>query len=438
MGRITLFLLVFVLIGSLAKGQLLVENFDYGASDNSNINSVASNWTWVNSGTEGPGYSATGLTFHNSYPSQGIGGAMRIVNSKTKDAHISLGTPNSNSQDYYISFLLRCEFIFSEGFETTLLALTQSSSTSTFKSAVVLNANSGLNTYQIGFKSNSSASTVYESTNFSLNTTYCIVVYYKFSPLFADYGTLFVFNALSDIPASMPSFVGSEKSQSLNESDDPTEISNLVIQSGAYTPTGYIDGIRVGTTWAQAPLPVELTSFTAKANGNAITLNWSTATEVENYGFEIERASLNGEFQKIGFVAGAGNSNATKDYTYTDTKLATGKYQYRLKQIDNSGTFEYSNIIQTEILPTKFELKQNYPNPFNPSTTISFAIAEGSQTRLEILNPLGESVATLVDGNLHAGTHVYQWDGTHSPSGVYMARLITPTQSKTIRMLLVK
>ncbi len=433
MGRITLFLLVFVLIGSLAKGQLLVENFDYGASEGTSILSVGGSWVAGTSGTE-PNFTTSSLSFHTSYPSQGVGGALKITTNNTRDIYKNLQSAITNSTDIYVSFLVN--FQSTPTTEGYFLCLAPSvATTATYKCSVYVKQ-SGTG-YILGLTTSNAAGIIWEATTYSYNQTYCVAVYYKFSTVVNDYATMFVFDGSTSLPSSMPSYTPLEQTSSLTN-EQPSEIGSIVIQSGAFTPTGYIDGIRVGTTWAQAPLPVELTSFTAKANPNSIILNWSTATEVENYGFEIERATQNGEFQKIGFVSGAGNSNATKDYTYTDTKLATGKYSYRLKQMDISGTYEYSNIIQTEILPTKFELMQNYPNPFNPSTTISFAIAEGSQTRLEILNPLGESVATLVDGNLHAGTHVYQWDGTRSPSGVYMARLITPTQSKTIKMLLVK
>ncbi len=130
-----------------------------------------------------------------------------------------------------------------------------------------------------------------------------------------------------------------------------------------------------GLGYFNDPLPVELTSFSAATIGSTIKLNWQTATEVNNYGFEVERRALSAErqaWEKIGFVNGNGNSNSPKDYSFVDDKVSSGKYSYRLKQIDNDGQFEYSKTINVDFNGVKkFELSQNYPNPFNPTTTIT-------------------------------------------------------------------
>jgi hypothetical protein len=130
------------------------------------------------------------------------------------------------------------------------------------------------------------------------------------------------------------------------------------------------------------PLPVELLSFYSSIVDNDVTLNWATATETNNSGFQIGRntplnplsrgeAEGRGVWENISFVSGNGTTTETQTYSYKDENLSTGKYQYRLKQLDFDGTFEYSNIVEAEILPpVKFSLEQNYPNPFNPTTTI--------------------------------------------------------------------
>ncbi|MBK7866200.1 MAG: lamin tail domain-containing protein [Ignavibacteriales bacterium] len=145
-----------------------------------------------------------------------------------------------------------------------------------------------------------------------------------------------------------------------------------------------------------APLPVELTSFTARAAGSVVNLNWETATEVDNNGFDVER-NATGTWQKIGFVEGHGTANSPKYYNFTDKSVTGNKIQYRLRQVDNDGTFEYSPVVEVELAPTTFALDQNYPNPFNPSTTIRFSLPTSDIVTLNIYNTLGEKVATLLN-----------------------------------------
>ncbi len=165
-------------------------------------------------------------------------------------------------------------------------------------------------------------------------------------------------------------------------------------------------------------IPVELTSFTASVNESDVTLNWVTATEINNQGFEIERNSGSG-FEKIGYVAGFGTSSETHSYTFVDNSLNGGTYTYRLKQIDLDGSFEYSDAVETDVtVPDVFALEQNYPNPFNPSTQIDFSLAADSRVTLNVYSLLGEKVATLVNSNLTAGSHQINFDAANLNSGV--------------------
>ena len=192
----------------------------------------------------------------------------------------------------------------------------------------------------------------------------------------------------------------------------------------------------------EEPLPVELTSFVANAKNNSITLNWKTATETNNYGFEVERCVQSAERQewnKIGFVSGNGNSSSDKEYSFTDKNISGGsKFSYRLKQIDNNGTFEYSDIVEVEVVPQQFELSQNYPNPFNPTTTIRFSLPVQSQLKINIYNMLGELVKTLSDGMYEAGYYNITIDASDLSSGTYIYRLESNDFVETKKMILLK
>jgi hypothetical protein len=169
-------------------------------------------------------------------------------------------------------------------------------------------------------------------------------------------------------------------------------------------------------------LPVELTSFTGSYFANSAQLKWSTATEVNNKGFEIERSVGNSEFTTIAFIKGAGTTTSNQSYSYTDENLLTNtNYSYRLKQVDYNGMYSYSDIVELGMShPAEFELSQNYPNPFNPTTKLSFSLPFNSNVTLEVYNLIGQRVLTLVKGTLQAGTHQVELNASDLNSGVYL------------------
>jgi hypothetical protein len=194
--------------------------------------------------------------------------------------------------------------------------------------------------------------------------------------------------------------------------------------------------------------PVELLSFTATANVNAVILNWSTATETNNSGFEILRfvQNDNDEWNKIGFVPGHGTTTETQHYSFTDNDVKPGKYQYKLKQIDYDGTFEYSQIVEVEIpFVNEFALSQNYPNPFNPSTKIKYEIPAslnpskgGTLVQLVLYDILGREVTVLVNEEKQAGEYEVEFNGANLPSGIYFYRLKAGEFTQTKKMILLK
>lgn len=170
-------------------------------------------------------------------------------------------------------------------------------------------------------------------------------------------------------------------------------------------------------------IPVELISFKALTDGRNIQLDWTTASEQNNSGFEIQKKN-NDVWEKIGFVAGSGTTTEYKSYSFVDENLSEGKYFYRLKQIDFSGSYEYSDAISADItIPSVYSLEQNFPNPFNPSTVIKYSIADESSVKLLIYNSIGEKVSELINKTQSAGDYELKFDGSKLSSGIYFYSL---------------
>jgi hypothetical protein len=187
-------------------------------------------------------------------------------------------------------------------------------------------------------------------------------------------------------------------------------------------------------------IPVELTAFTANADGNNVKLKWTTQTELNNSGFEIHRSTDETDWEKIAFIAGFGTTTETRNYSYTDARVNSGSYFYKLKQIDFDGSFEYSDIVNVLVsVPEVFNLEQNFPNPFNPSTMIEFSLPEDvSNVKLSIYNTLGEKVAELVNTTLTAGKYQYQWNAQNVATGMYIYELRTDKFVSVKTMILIK
>jgi hypothetical protein len=186
-------------------------------------------------------------------------------------------------------------------------------------------------------------------------------------------------------------------------------------------------------------LPVELVSFSARVIQNKVTLSWRTATEVDNYGFEIERMQLSSAWNKVGFVEGHGNSNISISYSFIDKPLNGTNFKYRLKQINKNGEFTYSNIIDVVIgIPYKYELKQNYPNPFNPTTKIVYNVLMDGIVTLKVYDLIGREVISLVNENKKAGSYEVTFNGNLLPSSVYFCKMIAHNFTSSIKMLLIK
>jgi hypothetical protein len=193
------------------------------------------------------------------------------------------------------------------------------------------------------------------------------------------------------------------------------------------------------------PLPVELTSFTAKLVGKSILLNWQTSTEINNYGFDVERKignpdNSNNKWEKVEFIVGSGNSNSIKNYSFLDQSFGDADIiYYRLKQIDNDGQFEYSNVIDVNLSLEHFELYQNYPNPFNPNTTISWLSPVDANVSIKIFDVLGNEITELLNEFKVAGRHEVQFvsnrNSQYLTSGVYFYKIEIKNNDLTHTMI---
>ncbi|MEO8446515.1 MAG: T9SS type A sorting domain-containing protein [bacterium] len=188
-------------------------------------------------------------------------------------------------------------------------------------------------------------------------------------------------------------------------------------------------------------LPVELSSFTSTSTGRNVTLSWTTSSEVNNSGFNIERSiSGSNDWKVAGNVSGNGTSTTSHNYSFTDRNLMTGSYSYRLKQIDFNGNFEYFGLnSEIEIgTPSAFDLKQNYPNPFNPSTKITFDLPKEGFVSIKIFDNLGREVATVVNEFKTAGYYTVDFNAANLTSGLYFYKMEANGFNKVMKMTLVK
>jgi len=197
-----------------------------------------------------------------------------------------------------------------------------------------------------------------------------------------------------------------------------------------------------GGTICSGALPVTLSSFIYSVDKNNVRLMWITEIELNNSGFDVERKIIKdgAQWQKIGFVQGNGTTNEPKGYIFEDKKLLTGKYNFRIKQVDYNGNFEYFSLESDVNIapPNKFEVSQNYPNPSNPKSKIDYQLPVDGKVSIKIYNLLGQEVASLVNELKPAGYHTAEFDGSSLASGVYFYRIEAGDYKQVKKMILVK
>jgi hypothetical protein len=212
------------------------------------------------------------------------------------------------------------------------------------------------------------------------------------------------------------------------------------------TITNENNNTTTGPIWSfttDQELPVELSSFDAKIVDNKVALNWQTKTETNNYGFEIERSvtseTAKSNWEKIGFVNGNGNSNSPKEYSFLDSNPKGGSsFEYRLKQIDSDGQFQYSNIVEVTVMPVEFALYQNYPNPFNPSTKIKYSVPTESDVTIKLYDILGKEVRSVVSSKHTPGNYEIVFNAGNLASGTYFYRIQANDFTQTKKLVILK
>jgi hypothetical protein len=431
------FLFVFVSISNLTYSQLLLsENFNYPNGDSLGAHGWQAFTNWAN-----PIYVGTnnGLSY-TGYVNSGIGNAA-IIKGDGEDVYRSFTAQSTGN--VYASFLVNVTIPRGDGNFFGLLT----SSHNLLLRYLRAYAKAVTGGWSLGLGKSSEAPT-YGATVLALNTTYLVVLKYAFvSGATNDIVTAYVFTNPT-LPAVEPAVPEIGPLSPANT--DPADIGCVVLRqdttvAGAYTPDLVIDGIRVGNTWNDAPLPVELSSFTSNVNGRNIQLNWLTKTEKNSDKFVIEREAIGANWEAIGSVKAAVLSNSPKNYSYSDTKLQSGKYQYRLKMVDNDGSFTFSSIEAAEVaVPKDFVVSQNYPNPFNPSTKIDYQVPVDAKVILEVYNIAGQKVSELVNQEQSAGYYTVDFGASKLSSGVYIYRIVASDKatgnnfSSIKKMLLLK
>jgi hypothetical protein len=365
---------------------------------------------------------------------------------------------------YYISFLLNLTQVFAMGATTSNYSLAlgdAAGSSSNLCPKLYARTDVSGTGFNLGVSKQTTTNTAitWGASVLNLNTTYLIIEKYVFNTLGAGYDDgvyLWVNPNFSSEPLTTAAECqnnGTTNTVDLDFDNYQTPaggIGSFVWNNrGAGNPVGAFDGVRVayGTSSALAwgflnpTTPVELTSFTASVSKTTVNLKWSTATEINNKGFEVQRrlAASKDNFAAIAFINGQGSTTEKNNYAYNDKLTVTGKYEYRLKQIDYSGTYAYSSITEADVkAPVEFGLSQNYPNPFNPSTMINFTLAKSGNVSLKVYNLLGQEVRSLMSGFKEAGSYNVNFNAAGLNSGLYFYKLETESFSQVRKMTLLK
>ena len=430
-----LFLALVILLMSSANSfpQLTDENFDYPAGDSLQQHG------WVTIGTvfnNRMTVVSPGLSFP-VYVNSGIGNAVTI-DTNGQDVYKDFSSPKV-SGNIFASFLVNVKTAKAAGdYFVSLL-----SSTSTTSLAARVYAKDSLGNIAFGL-AKTTETVQYSPFVYSKDSTYLMILKYSINAGSAnDSVSLFVYNSSQNVPSSEPLPSIGPKGGS---GADLTDAGRFALRQGtsSSSPRVTVDGIFVTTSWDNTALPVELSSFNYETLKGNVTLHWTTSSEINNAGFDVERSDVNGQisnvWSKAGFISGNGTSSGSINYSFTDNNLSSGKYNYRLKQIDYNGNHEYFSLNSDVIIatPKNFFLGQNYPNPFNPSTVINYNIPQDSYVKIKLYDNTGREVRTLLSEFISAGYYTINFNVSDLASGIYFYNINAGEYTATNKMMLVR
>ena len=465
MKKLSLLLGVLTILcfSSLTFSQLLVSEDFTGDV----VGTVIGQGGWSQaSGTDFPSIATTTPLTHTGY--NGGGGAYATWPGYSATSRVyKLFSPTgvvASGNVYYCSFLIRLTAVGAgTGTADSYCFTWGDAAGSSSNLCPKLYAQSSGAGYQIGISKQSTnpAAITWGTTVWNLGDTHLIVEKYVFNTLGAGHDDgvyLWVDPDLSSEPVMTSAECQNDGTTNTLDVDFDNYqtpaggIGSIIFNSrpGAQNYQGAFDGIRLayGTSSAAAwanlnaanSTPVELTSFTASVANGAVNLSWNTATEVNNREFNVERSTNKTDWTILTSIQGNQTSTKPIAYSYVDKSVSqSGNYYYRLKQIDNNGTFKYSSIVEVDVnSPSVFSLNQNYPNPFNPSTMISYSLPQASNVKLIVYNAIGQPVRVLENSFKSAGTYNVSFNASELSSGIYFCQIEAGQFSQIRKMMLLK
>ncbi len=428
-----LFILFFVFAPFIAWGQIWIEHFNYNPGDTL---PDGTNWIW-HSGKDGIQVLSGSLSFPGYMASEA--NRVKVDSVRTTDASRLLDQQYSTGA-IYASFLMKVTGTPSTS--GTYFFHFMRGATTFFGGRVWIKRSSSPTTFQLGV-SVTSNSPVWYNQDLSLNSTYLVVVKYQFvSGSNNDIASLWVFEEGQSIPSTEPA----PHVQKTGESD-LFFIDRIALRQAAGIGPIEIDEIRVGLSWADAPLPVQVSNLIAEALGRYIRIKIETQTENSDFlGFNVYRSKDGENFKLLASYENVEELRAKKssgfgskyEFVDKDVKVA-GNYYYKIEAVSLNEKKFIGDVLKVFFNPpASYSLSQNYPNPFNPETVIEFEIPEDVHVVLIVYDISGREVGRLVDGVVPAGYHKVKFDGSNLPSGIYFYKLKAGKFVDVKKMVLMK